>query len=98
MFKALTGLIDGFFKPINAFFSKLTDAKLPAQGGDVLGRTPGKDNWGKEAGRLVDSLPDFAKFGTPTPLTPLLVPLSQTSIPTGPAPIVLAKNELAKEV
>ena len=106
MFKALTGLIDGFFKPINAFFSKLLGAPTPPQGGNVLApevRTGGKwvsgvAGWVWIPDNLfVDRLPDFVTRGAPTSLTPLSVPLAQQSIPTGPAPIGLAKNESAKE-
>ena len=90
MFKALTALIDGFFKPVNALFSKLTGAKLPAQGGNVLGAC------GYE-GRLVDRLPDFVIDAAPTPLTALPLPTAQLTADVVLSPISLFKNELAKE-
>ena len=90
MFEALTDLIDNLFKPVNAFFSRLTGSALPAQGGSVLGQ-PG-------TGALVDRLPDFVIDGAPTPLTALLLPTAQLTADVVLSPISLFKNELAKEV
>jgi hypothetical protein len=97
MFKALTDLIDNLFKPVNAFFSKLTGAALPAQGGNVLGRTPEKDNWGKQAGRLVDRLQQFVIDGAPTPLTALPFPTAQLTALFASSPIQLAADESRKQ-
>jgi hypothetical protein len=89
MFKALTALIDGFFKPVNALFSKLTGSALPAQGGSVLGQ-PG-------TGALVDRLPDFVIDGAPTPLTPLPLPTAQLTALLALSPIQLAVDESRKQ-
>lgn len=98
MFKALTDLIDSLFKPVNAFFSKLTGSGLPAQGGNVLDRSLGVAalGLGGVTGRLVDRLPQFVIDGAPTSLTPLQIPLSQLSVPTGPAQLPPALDESEK--
>ena len=90
MFKALTALMDNLFKPVNAFFSKLTGAKLPAQGGSVLGA-------GGTTGRLVDRLPDFVMDGAPTPLTALPLPTAQLTALFASSPIQLAVDESRKQ-
>lgn len=111
MFKALTALRDGLFNPINAFLFRLIGGErratglkvdetpglevyeappLPAQGGNVFGED-------RATGLLVNKLPDFVAYGAPTSLTPLLIPLFQTSVSLGPAPIPPADNEWTKE-
>jgi hypothetical protein len=96
MFKALTGLIDTLFKPVNAFFSKLTGAKLPAQGGNVLDQS-GRFELGGVTGRLVDRLPDFVMDGAPTPLTALPLPTAQLTALFASSPIQLAVDESRKQ-
>jgi len=88
MFKALTGLIDNLFKPVNAFFSKLFGAALPAQGGSVLGQSG--------TGALVDRLPDFVIDAAPTPLTALPLPTARLTALFASSPIQLALDESRK--
>ena len=94
MFKALTALMDNLFKPVNAFFSKLTGAKLPAQGGSVFNPT------GRATGLLPDRLqvlPDFVMDGAPTPLTALPLPTAQLTALFASSPIQLAVDESRKQ-
>jgi len=98
MFKALTGLIDNLFKPVNAFFSKLTGAKLPAQGGSVFNPTGLATGLLVNERPLVDRLPDFVMDGAPTPLTALPLPTAQLTALFASSPISLAENEREKEV
>jgi len=98
MFKALTDLIDNLFKPVNAFFSKLFGAALPAQGGSVFNPEGRSTGLLVEKFPLVNRLPVFVIDAAPTPLTALPLPTAQLTADIVLSPISLFKNELAKEV